>query len=75
VNDEFGGERTMSQRNTNLLWLRDMLEHLSASQKQLEWTDDAETVRLLTDSMLRDLERCQRVCETLRQRCGVGHAV
>jgi hypothetical protein len=65
----------MSQRNANLLWLRDMLEHLSACQKQLEWADDAETVRLVTESMLRDLERCQRVCETLRQRCGVRHAV
>ena len=65
----------MSQRDANLLWLKDMLEHLSACQKQLEWTEDAESVRLLTDSMLRDLERCHRVCETLRQRCGVSHAV
>jgi hypothetical protein len=65
----------MSQRDANLLWLRDMLEHLSDCQKQLAWTDDAETVRLLTDSMLRDLERCHRVCETLRQRCGVRHRV
>jgi hypothetical protein len=65
----------MSQRSANLLWLRDMLEQLSACQKQLEWSDDAETVRLLIDNMLRDLERCQRVCETLRQRCGVRHAV
>ena len=65
----------MSQRMTNLLWLRDMLEHLSACQKQLEWTDDPETMRMLTESMLRDLERCQRVCETLRQRCGERHTV
>ena len=65
----------MGQRDANLLWLRDMLEHLSACQKQLEWAEDPDTVRLLTDTMLRDLERCQRVCETLRQRCGVRHMV
>jgi hypothetical protein len=65
----------MSQRDANLLWLRDILEQLSACQKQLEWSDRPETVRLLTDTMLRDLERCQRVCETLRQRCGVRPAV
>jgi hypothetical protein len=65
----------MSQRDANLLWLRDMLEHLAACQKQLEWAEDSETVRLLTESMLRDLERCHRVCETLRQRCGVRHTV
>ena len=65
----------MSQREDHVLWLKDMLEQLSASQKQLEWTEDAESVRLLTDNMLRDLERCHRVCETLRQRCGARRLV
>ena len=32
----------MSQRDANLLWLRDMLEQLSACQKQLEWAEDHE---------------------------------
>jgi hypothetical protein len=59
----------MSQRETNLLWLRDLLEHLSVHQKRLEWAEDAETIRLLTETMLRDLQRCQRLCETLHQRC------
>jgi len=58
----------MSQRETNLLWLRDLLEHLSANQKRLEWAEDAETIQLLTETMLRDLQRCQRLCETMRQR-------
>ena len=64
----------MSQREANVLWLRDILEHLSATQKQLEWAEDRETIRLLTESMLRDLERCQRLCESMRQRCVVGSA-
>ena len=58
----------MSQRETNLLWLRDLLEHLATDQKRLEWAEDASTVRLLTETMLRDLQRCQRLCEGLHQR-------
>jgi hypothetical protein len=65
----------VSQREANLLWLKDILEHLSACRQQLEWAEDAEAVRLLTETMIRDLERCQRLCEQLQRRCGVRHAV
>jgi hypothetical protein len=58
----------MSQRQTNLLWLRDLLEHLSSCQRQLEWAEDNETIRVLTQAMLGDLERCQRLCEALHRR-------
>jgi hypothetical protein len=57
----------MTARDANLVWLRDILEHLSASQQQLEWADDPEAVRLLTDAMLRDLDCCRRLCESLRR--------
>jgi hypothetical protein len=56
----------MSQRNDNLLGLRDTLERLTQTRQQLEWTTDAEASRVLTESMSRDLERCQRLCEALR---------
>jgi hypothetical protein len=58
----------MSQRESTLLWLRDVLEHLSANQQRLEWTTDRDAARELTESMLRDLERCQRLCQSLQQR-------
>jgi hypothetical protein len=58
----------MSQRDANLLWLRDILEHLSATRQQLEWAEERETIRVLTETMIRDLERCQRLCESLNQR-------
>ena len=58
----------MSQRDANLLWLKDMLEHLSACQRKLEWAENPDTIRLLAETMLRDLERCQRLCETLHRR-------
>jgi hypothetical protein len=65
----------MSQREANLLWLRDILGHLMASQKNLEWAEDPQTVRLLTETMLRDLERCQRLCEALRRRSELAAAL
>jgi hypothetical protein len=58
----------MSPREANVLWLRDILEHLSTTQKQLEWVQDPETAVLLTDSMIRDLDRCRRLCESIRRR-------
>ena len=65
----------MSQREANLLWLKDMLEHLTDCQRQLQWTEDKESIQLLTETMLRDLDRCQRLCETLHQRSLVRQAV
>ena len=61
----------MSHRDANLLCLRDTLEHLSVSQQRLEWTEDEETIYLLTEKMIRDLVRCQRLCESLRRRCSL----
>ncbi len=58
----------MSQRDTNLLWLKDTLEHLNSCRQQLEWADDAQAVRVLTEAMLRDLECCRRLCEALHRR-------
>jgi len=63
----------VSQRESKLLWLRDMLDHLRACQRQLEWTEDGDAVRLLTETMLRDLECCRRLCEALHQRSGLEH--
>jgi hypothetical protein len=58
----------MSQRDSNLLWLKDMLEHLTTCQQQLEWSEDPETIRVVTETMLRDLDCCRRLCEKLHRR-------
>lgn len=55
----------MSQREANLMWMRDMLEHLSVNRQRLEWTEDRETMRVLAEAMLRDLEQCHRLCQSL----------
>ena len=64
-------DMSMSQRDANLLCLRDTLEHLSTYQQRLEWSEDAEAIHVLTENMIRDLVRCQRLCETLRRRCSL----
>ena len=59
----------MGYRETTLLWLRDSLEHLTTTQQQLEWSEEREAIRLLTETMLRDLERCRRLVEGLHHKC------
>ena len=66
---------TMNQRDANLLCLRDTLEHLTVNQQRLEWTEDSDSIHLLTESMIRDLLRCQRLCENLQRRCRVEQMV
>jgi hypothetical protein len=58
----------MSQRESNVLWLRDLIEHLDECRQQLEWSEDPEVIRILSESMLRDLDRCRQVCEQFRRR-------
>lgn len=64
----------MSPRETNLLWLKDTIDHLRSCQQQLRWAEDEETVHLLTQTMLRDLEHCRRLCESLRRQRQIQHA-
>lgn len=52
----------------NLGWLKDTIEHLSDCQQQLEWARNRLTVQVLTDSILRDLDCCRRLCESMRKR-------
>ena len=66
---------TMSQRQTNLLWLKDLLEHLAECQQQLEWAEDGEAIEVLTETMIRDLDCCRRLCDTLRRKARLQYAV
>jgi hypothetical protein len=64
----------MSQRERNLLWLKDTLEHLLSCHQQLEWTQETETVQVVTETMLRDLECCRRLCQTLHRQTSFPYA-
>ena len=56
----------MGSRSHTLLWMKDLIEHLSRCHDQLQWTDDDSTQSFLTETMLGDLDQCQRLCEQLR---------
>jgi hypothetical protein len=56
----------MGNRRHTLLWMKDLIEHLSRCHDQLQWTNDDVTQSFLTEAMLGDLDQCQRLCEQLR---------
>jgi len=64
----------MSKRESDLLWLKDMLEHLTFCRGQLEWAEDGETIHLWTEQMVRDLECCRRLCQELNRQASLHHA-
>jgi hypothetical protein len=58
----------MSQRQSQLLWLKDVLEQIRGCREQLQWTEDPETARMLLDSMMRDLDSARKTCESIKSR-------
>jgi len=65
----------MRNRQSTLLWMKDLIEHLSKCHDQLEWAADGHTETFLTETMLVDLHECQRLCEQLRSNKHAGRAV
>jgi hypothetical protein len=56
----------MRNRRHTLLWMKDLIDHLSRCHDQLQWAGDGATQFFLAESMLGDLVECQRLCEQLR---------
>lgn len=56
----------MGERQSTLLWIRDLIEHLRTCQEQLQWAEDGPGASFLADAMLVDLTECRRLCEQLR---------
>jgi hypothetical protein len=72
---EAKGGTTMSNRRQTMIWMKDLIEHMSRCHDQLQWASDGPTQVFLADSLLGDLVQCQRLCEELRtppatERCG-----
>jgi hypothetical protein len=57
----------ISNRRHTLLWMKDLIEHLSRCHDQLEWAKDGATQEFLADAMLGDLSECQKLCEQIRK--------
>ena len=56
----------MRNRRHTLLWMKDLIEHMSRCHDQLQWTNDRATQTFLAESLLGDLSQCQQLCEQLR---------
>jgi hypothetical protein len=57
---------TMRNRSNTLLWMKDLIDHMSQCHDQLEWASDGSTRLFLANSILGDLNECQKLCEQLR---------
>jgi hypothetical protein len=53
-------------RNHTLLWMKDLIEHMSRCHDQLQWTSDGATQSFLTEALMGDLNECQKLCEQLK---------
>ena len=58
----------MTQRESQILWLKDLFSHLHDCHEQLIWADEKETARILLESMIQDLDRGKRLCEAILSR-------
>ncbi|GIW86927.1 MAG: hypothetical protein KatS3mg108_1251 [Isosphaeraceae bacterium] len=55
----------MRDRESTLLWMKDLIEHLSRCHEQLQWTSEGPSAVFLTEAMKVDLTECLKLCETL----------
>ena len=59
----------MRDRQTTLLWMKDLSEHMNRCHDQLQWAGDSGPAEsFLTEALLVDLSECRRLCEQLRTR-------
>lgn len=56
----------MRNRQSTLLWMKDLIDHLNRCHEQLQWAADATTEGFLADSMMVDLTECRLLCEQLK---------
>jgi hypothetical protein len=57
----------MRDRQNTLLWMKDLIEHMSECQEQLRWAADGRTESFLTETLLGDLAEFRRLCDELRR--------
>ncbi len=56
----------MRNRQNTLLWMKDLIEHMTQCHDQLQWADDGRTETFLEEALIGDLAQCRRLCEELR---------
>ncbi len=56
----------MRDRQNTLLWMKDLIDHMSQCHEQLQWASDGRTESFLADTLIGDLKECRQLCEELR---------
>jgi hypothetical protein len=59
-------DRTMNSRQNQLLWMKDLIEHMTKCHEQLQWAADGRTETFLAETLMGDLAQCRRLCEEIR---------
>jgi hypothetical protein len=62
----------MRERQDTLLWMKDLIDHMSRCHEQLQWAADGRTESFLAETLIGDLAECRRLCEELRAGRGGG---
>ena len=57
----------MRNRRNTLLWMKDLIEHMTRCHEQIQWAADGASESFLTESLMVDLVECKRLCEELQQ--------
>ncbi len=57
----------MRNRRNTLLWMKDLIEHMTRCHEQLQWAADGASESFLTEALMVDLVECKRLCEELKQ--------
>jgi hypothetical protein len=56
----------MRNRQNTLLWMKDLIDHMSECHERLQWAADGRTETFLAETLIGDLAECRRLCEELR---------
>ncbi len=58
----------MRTRQETLIWMKDLIEHMTRCHEQLQWAADGSAASFLTEALLVDLNECRHLCEQLQTR-------
>jgi hypothetical protein len=64
----------MRNRQNTLLWMKDLIDHMSTCHEQLQWAGDGRTESFLTDTLMGDLAEIRRLCQELQNQEKRGHS-
>jgi len=62
----------MRNRQRTLLWMKDLIEHMTACQEQLHYAAEGPAETFLADALMADLTEFRHLCEQIRSRSRKG---